>query len=100
MKKVINPKRNSVTTVLIDNCNSENFYGFTFGAGDEKGFIQQDNYKSGYFYPRCMRALTIGNKYSQYCGDSLQECIKILLRNGFTVWEFTDQNEFLQWLKK
>ncbi len=80
-----------------DQCSTTSYYAVQMI--DTKAFIAREGFDRGPFELRALRKLSNGNKYSQYLGESLTGLIQKLIDLDYRVYEFTDLNEFLEWLK-
>jgi hypothetical protein len=85
------------TTIAPEQCTLTSYYAAQML--DTKAFIVRENFDRGNFQLCAMRKLTNGNKYSLYFSESLAGLINQLIQYGYEVLEFTEQNEFLEWLK-
>lgn len=95
MKTVIIPK-SDVTSTCVSQTQDCKFYGIQRLNGD-KGFITRENYKQGKYIARCLNLLTTGNSFTDFEGDTLQECL-CCGTETFTAYEFESVKELLRWL--
>lgn len=95
MKEVCNKLRDFISPSEVN----DNLYYGTLDRGN-KGFILREKFRCGCYRVISQDKFTLGNYYSSFNNDNLQETIEALIESKFKVFEFKTNKELFKWLSE